>query len=127
VGEPQLIDAALLELQIRETACGGVPPCAVEGLPREIDADHLARRKPLRETARDAAGATAHVEQPHAGTEMRQEKRGRLLGRALPMLLERRRRVAVGVLLVSERLVGHALVSRENQMSRATLMELGSV
>src|SRR5262249_38438268 len=107
-GEPQLVDACLLVLEIRQPALSSVAPGAVERFPGQVDADHLPRSESLREAARDTAGSTTHVEKPHAGSQMRQEERRRLVRRALSVLLEGRRRMAMRVLLVANRLVGHA-------------------
>ena len=73
----------------------------------DVDADHLPGGEPLREAARDTARSTAHVEQAHAGSQMRQEEGRRLVGGALRVLLEGRRRVAMRVVLVTNGAISH--------------------
>jgi hypothetical protein len=80
IREGQLVDAGDLEARVGHAALGrqGARPLHLRGL--QVDADHLGGRHDLGHPERDGPGAAAHVQEPHAGAQVRQEE-GPLSGR----------------------------------------------
>jgi hypothetical protein len=73
-------------MEIRQPSSDRITPRAVEGFFGEVDAHDLPWGEPFREAARDASRPAAHVEKPHARSEMRQQERRGLVGGALSVL-----------------------------------------
>src|SRR5205085_9507879 len=85
VWKRQRVDAALSILKIGQSARRRIALRLLEGVARKIDPDDLARCDAFCETPRDASGPAADVEDPHPGSQLRQQKRRHLCGGALGM------------------------------------------